>query len=112
MIHIDSFGCLIPGCQNIVGTSEIENKSEELIFALYPNPFSGYLGMLSIVDYPEELSLSIYDLKGEILLHEKIQPYRGYQYVLDTSHLIPGWYILRISDKQGVTRQLSKLSKI
>ncbi len=68
--------------------------------------------MLSIVDYPEELSLSIYDLKGEILLHEKIQPYRGYQYVLDTSHLIPGWYTLRISDKQGVTRQLSKLSKI
>jgi hypothetical protein len=72
--------------------SELENNIK-----LFPNPVSDYLNIQSEV--PVE-SISIYDLKGRVVKEVK-QPGTG----VDLSDLSVGYYMLKVTTKQGSAMQ-------
>lgn len=63
LLKVDSFGCLVPGCQLMDYTDKkvVQNRS----FKIFPNPVSDYLAFYNPTD--QKLRISIIDLKGTVL---------------------------------------------
>lgn len=72
-----------------------EEPSAEIIFAVYPNPARD---LLNITSGTEISSISIYDIRGSLLLK---QSYGSVHCVADISRLAPGAYIIRIFTARG-----------
>lgn len=107
-ILVDSFGCIIPGCQNIVSSEEISIVSTEL-FSIYPNPASTFVGMVCNQDHFEKVRLSIFDLSGRMVESVIMSPAIGYQYLLDVSNWVGGMYFLRIDSIDGQLIQKAQI---
>ncbi|HMG13900.1 MAG TPA: T9SS type A sorting domain-containing protein, partial [Saprospiraceae bacterium] len=107
-INLDSFGCLVPGCQNTVGTTKFNNEiSKPFIF--YPNPTSSFLALLCNSNQWTALILSIYTENGILINKLEFNPILGYQYILDTSNINKGVYFINITDKSGKVIQVDKI---
>jgi len=72
-----------------------EEPSAEIRFAVYPNPARD---LLNITSGTEISSISIYDIRGSLLLKEN---YESVHCVADISRLAPGAYIIRIFTARG-----------
>ncbi len=72
-----------------------EEPSAEIIFAVYPNPARD---LLNITSGTEISSISIYDIRGSLLLKQSYGSVHG---VADISRLAPGAYIIRIFTARG-----------
>lgn len=86
---------------NLIGTcpevSSIDYEVKENSLQVYPNPFSDYL----FLDTTDDIYISrIISLTGEVLFENK----NGSR-MLDTSQLVPGFYILNIQFKNYKTSQ-------
>ena len=103
---INSYGELYLMCYkenglNLIGNcsevSSIGDNIKENNLKVYPNPFSDYL----FLDTVDEIFISrIISLTGEVLIENKDR-----SRILDTSHLLPGFYILNIQFKNYKTSQ-------
>ncbi len=107
-ILLDTFGCFVPGCQNIVRNQDLEFADIGL-FSIYPNPASTFVGLLCNREINDELKISVFDLNGEIVKSVNISPNIGYQYILNVSDWIKGMYVLRINSSDGKLLQTTPL---
>jgi hypothetical protein len=69
--------------------------------AVYPNPSTGLL----YVDAEETLQLSVFNLAGQLMLQETIQPRRA----LDITRLGNGAYFIKLTDDKGTAYATQKL---
>ena len=107
-------GSLLHGVQQpfeISILSGLKDNGIELMFNVYPNPTTENL-ILNISDNSndENLYYQLYDLKGVILLSEKIQ---GAQIIVPLNNYLPSTYFIRImKSKDGISGQELKVFKI
>ena len=107
-------GSLLHGVQQpfeISILSGLKDNGIELMFNVYPNPTTENL-ILNISDNSndENLHYQLYDLKGVILLSEKIQ---GAQIIVPLNNYLPSTYLIRImKSKDGISGQELKVFKI
>lgn len=107
-------GSLLHGVQQpfeISILSGLKDNGIELTFNVYPNPTTENL-ILNISDNSndENLHYQLYDLKGVILLSEKIQ---GAQIIVPLNNYLPSTYFIRImKSKDGISGQELKVFKI
>lgn len=101
ILHLDSDGCLVPGC-SIVGTEE-ENIHDEKInqFKIYPNPVSDELYLLSTITTTDQINIRIVTNEGIELKSRNFNPQAGYQYILPVHDLPSGVYHLVLTDNKA-----------
>lgn len=81
--------------KNTTGAEPIE---EEHLFKLYPNPVGDNLYVKFNIDLNQSTVISLYDLNGKVISNYKEFPYYKGVVKLNTSHLIPGMYFIRITE--------------
>jgi hypothetical protein len=107
IINIDTFGCIIPGCQLSVNALDLQNDIIKP-FTIYPNPTSSFLGLLSNQSY-SNLTISLFDIDGKLLEITKFDTIVGNQYITNMSELPKGIYFIRIEDSLGKFIQTDKI---
>lgn len=107
-INIDSFGCLVPGCQNPVSILNLSDQ-EANPFVFFPNPSSSQIGLLCNTDISKPLILTMYDSNGVLVKDLKFNPIKDYQYIIDTSIFNKGIFFIRIQDFHGAMIQVEKI---
>lgn len=92
---------------NDVGVKQY--TSDHFAISFYPNPFSGVIkveiaGKASLS--PENTSLKVYDVLGNVVKTEKLKISDNYSESIDLSHLANGSYMIEVTDGQqrSVTR--------
>ncbi|MFZ1516588.1 MAG: T9SS type A sorting domain-containing protein, partial [Saprospiraceae bacterium] len=100
LLHLDSEGCLVPGCDKVVSNTDIQSGKEKA-FAIYPNPsVSNHLYLLSRIGDQSKVTLELIDLSGKVLHTSHFNPQLGTQYLLQfPSDLLNGEYLLKIQGK-------------
>lgn len=100
IIHIDSMGCVVPGC-DLVNANEMNLLDIKDKIKVYPNPTSNQL-YLSFSDDDLDISeyvVSLFDISGKMIKSLKIDPIGGFQYILSLLEIPTGIYVLKISNK-------------
>lgn len=68
LMKLDSFGCLIPGCNANDGPNATEEAKAEMKLAIYPNPTSDFLNFeLRSPRPPQRASFRIVDATGKVM---------------------------------------------
>ncbi len=68
LMKLDSFGCLIPGCNANDGPNATTEKKVEMTLAIYPNPTSDFLNFeLRSPRLPQKVSFRIVDSGGKVV---------------------------------------------
>ena len=100
LLHLDSEGCLIPGCDKVVNNTDIQSGKEKA-FSIYPNPIvSSHLYLLSRIEDPLNFNIDLIDLSGRVMHTSHFKPQQGTQYFMELpSELGNGEYILKIQGK-------------
>ncbi|NOT37830.1 MAG: T9SS type A sorting domain-containing protein [Saprospiraceae bacterium] len=101
ILHLDSEGCLIPGCNRVISTKDITIGLEKA-FHFYPNPIlNDKLYILSFISSNNRYKLSLYDLQGKIIQETYFYPHEGMQYILERpNNLTRGEYILKVEGRE------------
>jgi hypothetical protein len=102
LVKVDSFGCLVPGCQIFDGLQE---QFTDLTNALtiYPNPVTAGPMVQVGIDLPAgfnttgALSLGLVSSEGR-LVHEQLLPTNATRAELPTTGLAPGLYFVHLRD--------------
>ena len=112
LLHFDTHGCFIPGCEKTVSTKDIE-EGKTKAFELYPNPvLSERLYLLSRINTNEEAYLSLIDLQGKVVKSMKLKLEKDVQYIINIPEDIPtGEYIFRIASKKYLQNNKVIISK-
>ncbi|MBK9631234.1 MAG: T9SS type A sorting domain-containing protein, partial [Saprospiraceae bacterium] len=97
LLHLDSDGCLVPGCNKVVNSTDIQTGKEKA-FTVYPNPIvSGHLNLLSRISDQSKFTIALIDLSGKLLHTSHFNPHQGTQYLMQLpSDLLKGEYLLKI----------------
>lgn len=84
-----------------------EMPSETLLIEAYPNPFASRLRIAVEGGAPTERTITLFDLLGRTVLREtKAGSESGVStWVLDTTHLAPGLYMLQVEEDGSVQRR-------
>ena len=102
LLKVDSFGCLVPGCQ-LVSTEPYE-PDQALDVRVYPNPVVSDQVWVYIADdrLSGRLQFSLFDMQGRQVQQWSQTYYQNSTYLLDIPPgLATGAYILRLEDDQG-----------
>ncbi|MDQ3141764.1 MAG: T9SS type A sorting domain-containing protein [Bacteroidota bacterium] len=101
LLHLDSEGCLVPGCDKVVSNADIHSGKEKA-FTVYPNPIvSDHLYLLSRISDQSKFTLELIDLSGKVLHSTHFNPQQGTQYFMQLpSDLLGGEYVLKIQGKE------------
>lgn len=99
ILHLDSDGCLVPGC-NIVSSVTVPSETSwtESKFVMYPNPVSEMLYILSRVTSAEPYLISLVKPDGTVSRSTQFLASEGSQYTLPLENLPGGSYFILISD--------------
>jgi len=98
ILHVDEFGCAVPGCQNIVDTDDPTLPNP---IRFYPNPAADALYI-----YQQEnncIDYTITDIQGHLFHHHKCCN-SGSTGIIDITKYPPGSYILTKKDQSGGIR--------
>lgn len=100
LLQTDTHGCIIPGCEKIVSTKDIQ-EGKARAFELYPNPvINDRIYLISRVSTEDKARISIIDLQGKLIKSMSLQLEEGVQYLIDLPQEIQaGEYIFRIESK-------------
>lgn len=110
ILHIDSLGCLIPGCDEIVKNFNYE-KTKSKIFNIYPNVVKEIFYMHSNIDSKNTYNLSLLDLNGKMIKTIPFKPSKGMQYILELPlGLLSGNYFLYIYNDKNELIQYDRIS--
>jgi len=101
VIHTDSMGCIVPGCDRTVSTSDPAAIGDDTSFTLYPNPASGQLFILSRHSSSEPFSLAVATMTGQIIKTTRFHASAGSQYIVSLDSFAPGTYVFSIMNAQG-----------
>ena len=101
VIKTDSFGCVVPGCQNVGVEEYVMDLQEHL--RISPNPTSDLVNVL--LELPEggellgQTQVQLLDASGSMVLVEKVQQnFNQLRATLDVSALPAGTYYLHLRD--------------
>ncbi len=101
VIKTDSFGCVVPGCQNVGVEEYVIDLQEHLHIS--PNPASDLVNVL--LELPEggvvhgQAQVQLVDASGSMVLEEKVQQnFNQLRTTLDVSALPSGTYYLHLRD--------------
>ena len=99
LLHLDSGGCLVPGCNEVVSTKDINHESNQN-FKIYPNPVvSSHLNIACFGHERMEINLELLSLSGQIIRETKFKSEQGLQIQLEIPFEIPnGEYLLRFTN--------------
>ncbi|MBK6351945.1 MAG: T9SS type A sorting domain-containing protein [Saprospiraceae bacterium] len=100
LLHLDSEGCLVPGCDKAVSNSDIHSGKVKA-FSVYPNPLvSSHLFLLSKISDQSKFNIELIDISGKVLHTSHFNPQQGAQYIIELpSEFDNGDYILKIQGK-------------
>lgn len=97
LLKVDSFGCLVPGCQEVMSVLDADAGSMDV--RLYPNPVNPgnelaiYIGQ---EDNLGEITLRLYDWQGTLLLQQTVSHIGPTTYLLPLPlSLLPGKYVFQ-----------------
>jgi hypothetical protein len=101
IIKLDSFGCLVPGCQLIDDTEEAK---EEGTLLLYPNPAKDYLNFFyRLANISQKTTFRIYDAQGRLM--KQFDGQSGEMtYILPVWDWAAGVYFLQVEAEGVVVR--------
>lgn len=105
IIKVDSFGCLVPGCQN---TTRIDESAPvSLDIRLYPNPVtdrqvSMYVGEENPIG---EMNLTLVNLQGSVVKTWKIDFQGPTTYMFEILGVLPGMYQLLVQAGKRVSTE-------
>jgi hypothetical protein len=96
-----------------VDTGVKQYSSDNLSISFYPNPFSGVIkvevaGKATL--NPENTSLKVYDVLGNIIKTEKLKISDNYSESIDLSNLANGSYMIEVTD--GEQRSVTRVVKM
>lgn len=95
LVSIDEFGCIVPGCNEIVSADEIDMPIQ---IKLYPNPTEDLLYIYQQEN--ENMFYSVVNSSGEVF--EKFQmKFPGSTFMLNVSNYTPGIYNVVKADTLG-----------
>jgi len=107
-VKVDEFGCLVAGCDTIVGIAEIPKV--DLGLKVYPNPASVTIN-ISVSENVKIAAVRIYEVSGRVVLEKAINGLplgggglRG----IDIRHLSPGMYLIEVETEDGY-REVKRL---
>jgi hypothetical protein len=99
IVRLDDQGCLVPGCDTLVGVAELNPTG--LAMDLYPNPASDLLNVhVESVRPYSRYTLSVLDMQGR-LLHAMTGSFPSSTYQIDVRDLAAGTYILSLENESG-----------
>ncbi len=103
LLKVDSYGCLIPGCQ-LVSTDEVD--SEEVNFILYPNPAKDFLSFYcSFSPVMKEMAYSIIDNEGRALFRSgRLES--NITSIYSVQNMIPGVYSLSLTSGTRIVKSV------
>jgi hypothetical protein len=103
LLMTDRFGCLVPGCQLISSTEESNEKSTLLSspMKIYPNPTSDFLNVLITTKLPGSAILHLVNASGQEVGNWHTFE-EGATYIIPVGHLIPGTYVLVMTDGTSI----------
>ena len=109
IVKTDSFGCLVPGCEKVVATEDIQSGKEKA-FVMYPNPVTNKFYFLSRIEDVDLYRLLIYDLQGQILQTYPFNPSIGTQYEVElNTEIVSGNYLVQIQNTKGYIVHVEKM---
>jgi hypothetical protein len=94
-LKVDSFGCLIPGCQ-ISNTEETTSKFE-IDLSIYPNPTSDYLNFMVKGQEDKKLNYSVITSEGKVFFKNEVLK-ANTTYIIPVNSWPVGTYVLQISE--------------
>jgi hypothetical protein len=111
ILHVDSVGCLVPGCDRTVDIDDPAAASPASLFKIAPNPASGHFYILQTREAPthEAFRISLYDMQGRLHNSGMISPIAGGQYIFPLDELPPGLYAVKIENPKSRYIQTEKL---
>ena len=111
ILHVDSVGCLVPGCDQTVDVNDPTEVSSASLFKIAPNPASGHFYILQTreASTPDAFRISLFDMQGRLQKSGMISPIAGGQFIFPLDDLPSGPYVLRIEDPQSRYTQTEKL---
>jgi hypothetical protein len=89
LMKVDSFGCLVPGCQLI---DNIDTEISKEYIKIFPNPVTDYLALYNTTNH--KLEISILDLNGKAL--SKFISFSNETLIVDLSKYMTGSYFLQV----------------
>ena len=96
VIKVDSFGCLVQGCE-VTSVPEINTTISAL--KIYPNPANDVLNInITPAENQQEFVLELYDILGKLVLTKTLYPQEN---TITVSHLKTGVYSYRIGEVWG-----------
>ena len=97
MIKVDSFGCLVKGCE-VTSVPKIESSIAQL--KIYPNPATEevHFDITPILQNHRKYELKLYDMVGKLVLTQMLHPYEN---IVSVSHLKTGIYNYRLNETRG-----------
>jgi len=103
VIKVDSFGCLVPGCE-VVSVPKIQSAIVEL--RVYPNPANNYITIESAnYEAKNSIRVEISNSVGQMVIRESYISQGSHN--VDLSTLSTGIYLLQILDgKEVIQKQL------
>lgn len=109
IVKTDSFGCLVPGCEKLVATEDIQSGKEKA-FVMYPNPVTNKFYFLSRIEDVDLYRLLIYNLQGQILQTYPFNPSIGTQYEVElNTEIVSGNYLVQIQNTKGYIVHVEKM---
>lgn len=99
VIKTDSMGCLVAGCDTIVGINELDDYSQQTWFTYGPNPVTDQLHIY-ITDINQtlfnELRFELRNLEGKLFKEFVGKQGGGISYIMDIDDSQSGMYILTL----------------
>ena len=103
ILGLDSFGCLVPGCQDWTAINDKVIETTPLL-RLYPNPMQDALYFdVQGVEEKRSFQMQITDIDGRELLQTMVS--RQVQYSLDTKEYSSGSYIITLTENGKVVEK-------
>jgi hypothetical protein len=102
LVKVDSFGCLVPGCQVFDGLGEQFTDLADVL-SVYPNPVAAGMTLQVDITLPMgfstsgQLSLGLVSSEGR-LVRELVVPNNATRAELPTNGLAPGLYFAHLRD--------------
>lgn len=93
IVKTDSFGCLVPGCQDVLSTNP---SAVHFKFSIYPNPTTDYLNLYyNTATFSENTTAELYSIQGQLLQSWRLSQ-NNTTYMLDIQGIPPGTYVLNL----------------
>ena len=83
--------------------SSLIQDDQQFEFSVFPNPANKSIRLIYDNEKQENITISIVDMLGKSVMNPMVQNSANTNFDLDISHLVPGLYLVNVTDEQGNT---------